>query len=340
MARPSSRFIENLSERDIEYLRSIWKTSASYRARCRAHAILMSYEGATVADIAESFDVIIDTVYGWLKRWENDQELEDAPRSGAPPRLNDAQRKIAEEELEKSPNNPKGAVSRIKQRTGISISLGILRRIAKRAGLTWKRVRGSLRNRRDQERFDQAKQEIGRLAQRTVQPDINLWFFDEANFNLTPPMPYAWTPIGETLEIPMTRSKSEAVLGFLDLENNFHPYMVEGTVDSEIAVTVMDNFASNVSGTNFVVIDNASPHVSNRFQERIPFWESQGVHLYYLPPYSPELNAIEILWRNIKQHWLPLDSYNSFSQLKDRLSTTLSNIGKSFRINFDAFALS
>jgi transposase len=28
----------------------------------------------------------------------------------------------------------------------------------------------------------------------------------------------------------------------------------------------------------------------------------------YLPPYSPELNLIEILWRRIKYTWLPFSS--------------------------------
>jgi hypothetical protein len=37
--------------------------------------------------------------------------------------------------------------------------------------------------------------------------------------------------------------------------------------------------------------------------------------IYLLPAYSPELNLIEILWRMIKYHWLPLKAYESFKDL-------------------------
>jgi hypothetical protein len=32
----------------------------------------------------------------------------------------------------------------------------------------------------------------------------------------------------------------------------------------------------------------------------------------YLPPYSPELNLIEILWRFMKYYWLPFSAYMFF----------------------------
>jgi len=38
--------------------------------------------------------------------------------------------------------------------------------------------------------------------------------------------------------------------------------------------------------------------------------------LHWLPPYSPELNLIEILWRKIKYQWLPLRAYLSFNHLQ------------------------
>ena len=32
--------------------------------------------------------------------------------------------------------------------------------------------------------------------------------------------------------------------------------------------------------------------------------KKQGLTLYFLPPYSPELNRIEILWRKVKHEWM------------------------------------
>jgi len=41
-------------------------------------------------------------------------------------------------------------------------------------------------------------------------------------------------------------------------------------------------------------------HTSKLFKSNIKKWEEKGLHLLYLPPYSPELNLIEILWREMK----------------------------------------
>ena len=36
-------------------------------------------------------------------------------------------------------------------------------------------------------------------------------------------------------------------------------------------------------------------HTSKKFKAKIDEWEKFGLHLLYLPPYSPELNPIEML---------------------------------------------
>jgi transposase len=43
----------------------------------------------------------------------------------------------------------------------------------------------------------------------------------------------------------------------------------------------------------------------------------QGLYLLFLPPYCPELNLIEILWRKIKYEWLPVSAYESFKDLSE-----------------------
>jgi len=56
--------------------------------------------------------------------------------------------------------------------------------------------------------------------------------------------------------------------------------------------------------------------------------------LHFLPPYSPELNLIEILWRKLKYEWLPLDAYQSYGHLKKWLLEILDNVGEKFQITF------
>jgi hypothetical protein len=54
----------------------------------------------------------------------------------------------------------------------------------------------------------------------------------------------------------------------------------------------------------------------------------------FLPPYCPELNLIELLWRKITYEWLPLDAYQNFKTLTASLFAVLKGIGSKYRITF------
>src|SRR5437667_1700649 len=56
----------------------------------------------------------------------------------------------------------------------------------------------------------------------------------------------------------------------------------------------------------------------------MPSWKKQGLIIKYLPPYAPELNLIEILWRRIKYTWLPFSAYACLNALIEALEDILS----------------
>lgn len=51
-----------------------------------------------------------------------------------------------------------------------------------------------------------------------------------------------------------------------------------------------------------IVQDNASIHRANIAKERVEIWEKQGLILFSLPPYSPEMNRIEDQWLYAKRY--------------------------------------
>ncbi len=80
---------------------------------------------------------------------------------------------------------------------------------------------------------------------------------------------------------------------------------------------------------------NASMHRSKAFMRKILEWMSHRVHLVYLSAYSPELNLIEILWRQMKYAWLPLSAYLSFDRLYDEVHRLLGGYGNKYMINYE-----
>ena len=144
----------------------------------------------------------------------------------------------------------------------------------------------------------------------------DLYYFDEAGFSLTPSVPYGWQPVGERIELPSRRSQQFNVLGFMRHDGRrLDPYVFTGSIDSSVVIACIDKFCKQLSRPTTLVIYNAPIHRSAEFEAMIPIWEAQGLFLWFLPPYSPELNLIGILWKQIKYHWMPIHAYESVQTL-------------------------
>jgi transposase len=74
------------------------------------------------------------------------------------------------------------------------------------------------------------------------------------------------------------------------------------------------------SGELVVMLDNASLHRSHLVQEALPALAERGSHLYYLPPCSPEMNAIEPLFGIIKGTDMPERTYPTVPLLLDAVN--------------------
>ena len=72
-----------------------------------------------------------------------------------------------------------------------------------------------------------------------------------------------------------------------------------------------------------VVLDNYSVHKSQVVEEARGELEAARVHLVYLPSSSPELSRIEPDWNDIKQHHLPVRSFEQVAELKRAVDDAL-----------------
>src|SRR5688572_23696356 len=115
------------------------------------------------------------------------------------------------------------------------------------------------------------------LIEEDKQGIIDLRYFDESGFCLVPYVPYAWQESGETLSIESTPSKRLNVLGFMNKRHELEAYTFEGSIDSEVVIRCMDEFCTILQGPTVVVLDNASIHTSEAFQDQLSRWEKQGL---------------------------------------------------------------
>ena len=82
-----------------------------------------------------------------------------------------------------------------------------------------------------------------------------------------------------------------------------------------------------------VLIDNAGIHKGEAMDKKRRQWARRALYLYYLPPYSPELNRIEILWKHAKHFWRRFVAKNG-ADLVDEIQALIRGFGSKFTINF------
>ncbi len=330
------RYVQPLTKEQRQFLEKKMKDDASFRARSRAHSLLLSDQGTPIKEIAKTYQVDRDTVSTWIKKWEHHgaQGLHDKPRSGRPSILSPEEQEIALRYIKEEPWALKGVVERLANKTDKRLSMSSLKRLAKRGRLRWKRVRKSLKSLRDPAAFAKAKRELEALQKQEDQGKIDLYYFDESGFALDPTIPYAWQEPNSVIELPARRYGRINVLGFMNRQNDLHPFMFEDSIHTGVVITCFDAFCRTITKKTVVAIDNASIHRSEDFEDRIPYWKKRGLIIKYLPPYSPELNLIEILWRRMKYTWLPFSAYACFNALSEALEATLNQVGSKYQITF------
>ncbi len=239
-------YIQKLTAEEIIKLNEMHKKHPLYLSRRRAHAILLSYQGISVPMICFIYPVCRQTVSTWFSKWNELGicGLVDCSGRGRSPLLDDQQISDVVKRVEKSPRSLKSVLSDLEAELGITISIDTLKLICKQAGLIWKRVRKSLRSKRNQDKFDAATAEIKELIQQHEENQINLCYFDESGFTLEPCVPYAWQPTGETIEIPSSKSKRLNVLGIVNRDCKFDSFVFEGHINTSVVVACIETLTS------------------------------------------------------------------------------------------------
>ncbi len=75
-----------------------------------------------------------------------------------------------------------------------------------------------------------------------------------------------------------------------------------------------------------IVLDNASLHRNAALRQALSDRRKRNVYLYYLPPYSPELNAVEPVFRTVKHLDLPERRYRTAADLEAAVDAAFARV--------------
>ncbi len=131
------RFVQPLSDAEVQSLRDASKNASKPAQRRRAHGILLSHKGYTINQISEILDVQRDTVTRWLNAWQRDglDGLADKARAGRPSVYDDQDRERLQALVAETPHQIRALQARMAEETGKPVSLSTVQRALKKAGV-------------------------------------------------------------------------------------------------------------------------------------------------------------------------------------------------------------
>jgi transposase len=109
------------------------------------------------------------------------------------------------------------------------------------------------------------------------------------------------SPVGERLveKVPHGHWKTTTLIAALGLSGIHCSTVVDGAVNGDVFQAFVEQvLVLQLRPGDVVVMDNLSSHKRVRTRELI---EAAGASVLFLPPYSPDLNPIEMIFAKVKQ---------------------------------------
>ena len=204
---------------------------------------------------------------------------------------------------------------------GIALGPRQTRRYLKRLKAGYRRTTNTLKHKQDPAKAERAGRVLNNLKAKAAAGELTLYYLDECGFAPTRPTASSWTLPGERKLVRYEAPQGRRVNALAA----YRPYGPSPRLDVFTAERTWDSY--DLLGflgalpwakvPRVVVLGNASLHISKIIRGARRRLAAAGVYLYFLPAYSPELNEIEPVFRQVKYQEIPVRSHTTRAGLRE-----------------------
>ncbi|MBI3190504.1 IS630 family transposase [archaeon] len=232
------------------------------------------------------------------------------------------------------PATIKEAMDRIEKITGLKRSEKSITKFFNKLGLKRRKV-GMVPSKADPEKQEAFKKKLleprleeAKAGKRTV------FFVDAAHFVLAPFLGYLWSTVRLFLKAPSGRQRLN-VLGALNaVTHELMTVINDAYINSQSVCDLLLKIARlNLKTPVTLVLDNARYQRAKLVQALAA---QLNIELLFLPPYSPNLNLIERLWKFVKKQCLYSRYYGEFKSFSNAIIDCLKKTHSTYKQQLDS----
>lgn len=279
----------------------------------RQQAVKAIREGQDVSRVAAAYGINVRSVFRWLADFANGGQnaLLAKPIPGRPPKVNEEEmRWLAKAVRENTPLQYKFAfglwtlsliAALIEREFGKKLSLASVSRIMKLLGFSAQKPLYQAWQ-QDATRVRAWEAEIyPAIRAQAKAKGATIYFADESGIRSDYHTGTTWAPIGETPVVEVTgRRFSLNMISAVSPRGDFRFMLHDGSVNAQVFKEFLKRLLIGAEGPVFLVVDGHPIHKAKLIKEFVA--AQQGMlKLFYLPPYSPQLNPDEQVWAHVKR---------------------------------------
>jgi transposase len=290
----------NLSKAEKSKLEKSHKKERDKRCADRIKAVLLFSEGWTQVQISQALRIREDTVHDHLSCYLKEKRLQPS-NGGSVCKLSVAQTKELTNHLERATYDKVSTICAYVQKTyGIKYSISGMTGWLHKNKFSYKKPKGTPL------KACPAKQEefIEKYLELTsnLPTDEVIEFGDGVHPTMATKITSGWIRKGKDKLIPTIASRTRMNLfGSINLESMSVTINQYDTINSETLKKHFVALKAKYAGKKAIhlVLDKGSYNISVATMEAA---KKHGITLHHLPPYSPNLNPIERLWKVMNEY--------------------------------------